>query len=102
MGKMWSTIPSHTLSEAIGGQKRTRSVNVDKANLSVRVGKAIEDARLEKGLGVRELLDRVGVVNPSTYNRIKMGEALPPLYLLMKIARVLRLSIDEIVGLRDQ
>lgn len=57
--------------------------------------KNMKSIRLEKGLGVRYIADKLGI-SPSFYYKIEQGIRNPGLYLAKAIAELLETSVDEI------
>jgi putative transcriptional regulator len=66
-----------------------------------RVANRIEELRTQAGLSRQELADQVGV-HYQTIGYIERGEYSPSLVLALRIASVLRASVEEIFWLDEE
>lgn len=65
------------------------------------VGEHLRRIRVERGLTLAELAQATGI-STSTMSRLENGQRRPTLELLVAIARVHRLPLDDLVGLPDE
>lgn len=67
------------------------------------VGKKIRSLRIEKGLSLRELARKAGITSFSYIANIERGVVKDPaLSTIIKIAKALEISIDELVGKKEE
>lgn len=60
----------------------------------------LKEARMAAGLTQVKLAEMIGVTK-SVYNKYETGDVKPPIDKIIKIAMVLHVSIDYLVGLKD-
>ena len=53
-------------------------------------------ARVKKGLTQKELAELIGV-SPSMINRIETGKQIPKVDILLKLAEILEVSVEELL-----
>jgi DNA-binding XRE family transcriptional regulator len=70
-------------------------------NEEERVANRVEEIRLKAGLSRQELADQVGV-HYQTVGYIERGEYSPSLVLALRIASVLRTSLEEVFWLEEE
>lgn len=66
------------------------------------IGEKIKTRRLELGLSLRELSDRMGYANHSTIARIESGKVDLPQSKIVKFAEVLNVSVAELMDWNEQ
>ena len=65
------------------------------------IGESIKSKRIERDITQSELADMVGVSKTYIY-LIENDKKTPSLKMIMKISRVLRYSVDEIIGTEEK
>jgi DNA-binding XRE family transcriptional regulator len=70
-------------------------------NEEERVANRVEEFRLKAGLSRQELADQVGV-HYQTVGYIERGEYSPSLVLALRIASVLKTSLEEVFWLEEE
>ena len=71
------------------GKDETKKVNYIKSNLS--------HLRKEKGKTLDDMSDSLGLSGKSSYRAYENGDAVPGIHILMKLASIYDVSIDELV-----
>ena len=66
----------------------------------VKIGARLKDARLHRGIQQKDLAAQLGL-EQSALSRYERGEMRLPSSLLARIARALKVTSDEILGLKD-
>src|SRR6218665_186368 len=69
-----------------------------RSELSVQIGKAAREARLQKGLTQADVAERVKLTN-EVYGRLERGDMLPSAPTLIKLSITLGVSADVMMGL---
>lgn len=68
----------------------------------MRVGEKIRVRRIQNGLSMQELAERMGYANKSTVARIESGEIDPPQSKVVKFAEALGTSVADLMGWLDE
>lgn len=65
------------------------------------IGQRIHARRLELGIGPGETCDKVHIT-PGMLNHLENGKRMPSVEVLMRLATLLRCSIDYLLGMRGK
>lgn len=68
----------------------------------MRVGEKIRVRRIQNGLSMQELAERLGYANKSSVARIESGEIDPPQSKVVKFAEALGTSVADLMGWLDE
>jgi transcriptional regulator with XRE-family HTH domain len=68
----------------------------------MKIGEKIRLRRMEQGMSMQDLADRMGYANKSTVARIESGEIDPPQSKVVKFADALGTSVSDLMGWLDE
>lgn len=68
----------------------------------MKIGEKIRLRRMEQGMSLQDLADRMGYANKSTVARIESGEIDPPQSKVVKFADALGTSVSDLMGWLDE
>lgn len=68
----------------------------------MKIGEKIRIRRMEQGMSLQDLADRMGYANKSTVARIESGEIDPPQSKVVKFADALGTSVPDLMGWLDE
>jgi repressor LexA len=68
----------------------------------MKIGERIKLRRIEKGLSLQELAERMGYANKSSIARIESGEIDPPQSKVVKFASALDTTVADLMGWTEE
>lgn len=88
------------MSNSHKGSAQPRAPDIHRLRLYERVGRRVRKMRLERAVSVQELAEKTSTIQQSIA-KIEAGDMPPPLHTLVAIAKVLNVTLNDLVPMEE-